>query len=86
MKGKDLGKIVALIVLTKQKLHAIHVIIRASYINENYELAIRNLYQFLSSLVLQNGLRGTFRSFNPLTPMSDQDRISPYNINTISTR
>ena len=23
---------------------------------------------------------------NPLTPMSDQDRISPYNINTISTR
>ena len=24
--------------------------------------------------------------FNPLTPMSDQDRISPYNINTISTR
>ena len=24
--------------------------------------------------------------FNPLTPMSDQDRISPYSINTISTR
>ena len=24
--------------------------------------------------------------FHPLTPMSDQDRISPYNINTISTR
>ena len=24
--------------------------------------------------------------FNPLTPMSDQDRISPYNINTISIR
>ena len=23
---------------------------------------------------------------NPLTPMSDQERISPYNINTISTR
>ena len=23
---------------------------------------------------------------DPLTPMSDQDRISPYNINTISTR
>ena len=22
---------------------------------------------------------------NPLTPISDQDRISPYNINTIST-
>ena len=23
---------------------------------------------------------------HPLTPMSDQDRISPYNINTISSR
>ena len=23
---------------------------------------------------------------NPLTPMTDQDRISPYNINTISSR
>ena len=27
-----------------------------------------------------------FCFFNPLTFMSDQDRISPYNINTISTR
>ena len=25
-------------------------------------------------------------TLNPLTPMSDQERISPYNINTISTR
>ena len=25
-------------------------------------------------------------NINHLTPMSDQDRISPYNINTISTR
>ena len=25
-------------------------------------------------------------AFNPLTPMSDQDRTSPYNINTISSR
>ena len=25
-------------------------------------------------------------TLNPLTPMSDQDRISPHNINTISTR
>ena len=24
--------------------------------------------------------------FNPLTPMCDQDRISPYNINTILSR
>ena len=26
------------------------------------------------------------KSFNPLTPTSDQDRISPYNITTISSR
>ena len=26
------------------------------------------------------------QSVNPLTPMSDQDRFSPYNIHTISTR
>ena len=25
-------------------------------------------------------------SFNPLTPMGDQDRISPYNINALSIR
>ena len=25
------------------------------------------------------------RSFNPLTPISDRDRISPYNINKISS-
>ena len=25
-------------------------------------------------------------TLSPITPMSDQDRISPYNINTISTR
>ena len=24
--------------------------------------------------------------FSPLTPMSEQDRVSPYNINTMSTR
>ena len=27
-----------------------------------------------------------FKHFNPLAPMSDQDRISPYNIDTISTK
>ena len=28
----------------------------------------------------------TLLLINPLTPMSDQEGISPYNINTISTR
>ena len=28
----------------------------------------------------------TYNSLNPLTPMSDQDIISPYNINALSTR
>ena len=30
-------------------------------------------------------MSGPKRSINPVTPMSDQDRISPYDINTIST-
>ena len=30
------------------------------------------------------GRKCTWSRFNPLTPMSDQDRISSYNINTIS--
>ena len=38
------------------------------------------------SATLSLGLIQVFCFFNPLTSMSDQDRISPYNINTISTR
>ena len=34
-------------------------------------------------LIIREGRSSTL---NPLTPMNDQDRISPYNINTISTR
>ena len=30
--------------------------------------------------------RQTLQMINPLTPTSDQDRISPYNVNTISIR
>ena len=29
---------------------------------------------------------GHHEEFNPLTPMSDQDRISPYNIKIISSK
>ena len=35
----------------------------------------------LAVVVLQDNL-----GINPFTPTSDQDRISPYNINTISSR
>ena len=43
------------------------------------------LFEFLRpSLASYNLVIG--KLFNPLTPISDQDRISPYNINTISTR
>ena len=31
-------------------------------------------------------LSSFFSQLNPFTPTSDQDRISPYNINTISSR
>ena len=30
--------------------------------------------------------QGSFPHFNPLTPMSDQDRISPYNIDTVTSK
>ena len=39
--------------------------------------------------VLQTGIRrsvSTLLHINPSTPTSDQDRISPYNNNTISSR
>ena len=49
------------------------------------ELLKSNLPQ--STPIFSNSLQPTcIRSVNPLTPMSDQDRISPYNINTISSR
>ena len=34
----------------------------------------------------ETGSRRQSLKFKPLTPMSDQDRISPYDINTISSR
>ena len=39
---------------------------------------------YLQNFRLNTWVRCLF--FNPLTPMGDQDRISPYNINTISIR
>ena len=33
-----------------------------------------------------DGKKTFWNVLNPLTPMSDQERISPYNINTMSTR
>ena len=40
---------------------------------------------FDSRLYLDHVIQLLFR-LNPLTPMFDQDRISPYNINTVSSR
>ena len=34
----------------------------------------------------ENKARKTYYMINPLTLISDQDRISPYNINAISNR
>ena len=42
-------------------------------------LVIRRYLQFMYR-------KATVIQLNPLTPMSDQDRISPYNINTTSSR
>ena len=46
-----------------------------NYYNYNY-------YYFLMVFIWKQ----TIEKINPLTPMNDQDRISPYNINTISNR
>ena len=45
------------------------------------ELNEHNVHAFLKKFK-----NGTLSAFNPLTPMSDQDRISPYYIFTISSR
>ena len=45
--------------------------------------SLRNMY-FVR--LVTNVRQKKLSSLNSLTPMSDQDRISPYNINTISTR
>ena len=44
--------------------------------SEKNQVYTGNLKYFQQTLLL----------INPLTPMSDQEGISPYNINTISTR
>ena len=35
---------------------------------------------------VEKSMKNMYININPLAPMSDQDRISPYNINTISSR
>ena len=45
-----------------------------------YYFMLFNFHVYVEYLIWYNW------EVNPLTPMSDQDRISPYNINTISTR
>ena len=39
-----------------------------------------------STVLTKKGQIYEYAMVNPFTPMSDQDRISPYNINTISSR
>ena len=45
-------------------------------------LRLRDLRSGLAKIVHSENLE----NINPLKPMSDQDRISPYNINAISSR
>ena len=44
--------------------------------------------RFRGGIVRRNEMLVTHRNqiVNPFTPTSDQDRISPYNINTISSK
>ena len=47
-----------------------------------------DLYDSSHSIIntCASGEIGRMNVINPLTPISDQDRISPYNINTMLTR
>ena len=55
---------------------------------EEHCILIRNETVFLNVWAMKPSLGLIFHNdeFNPLTPTSDQDRISPYSINTMSTR
>ena len=44
-------------------------------------MSVYPLFQYFKRLILAEQAL-----IKPLTPMSDQDKISPYNISTISTR
>ena len=59
-----------------------------NFLNVNFLLVFYNsyLYNFTSSLSFQCYLQCFLQLINPFTPTSDQDRISPYNINTVSSR
>ena len=49
-------------------------------------ISIRNDQKLYSLTIITQLFEQMKCTVNPLTPMSDQDRISPYNVNTISTR
>ena len=55
-------------------------------LREAQSLHIYATLMFLVKVLVLTSFLLTLFSLNPLTPMYDQDRISPYNINTISTR
>ena len=63
-----------LITLRSQRVHSLFTI--SSFLVETF--IISNEKDVLEKKWLLD--------FNPLTPISDQDRISPYRINIISTR
>ena len=56
-------------------------------VTSTFEHCVLKQVLLIFKLVTSNFFRGNCCFlFNPLTPVSDQDRISPYNINTISNR
>ena len=56
-----------------------------SYLMKIQMLQIVSIFQTLINLFSLEST-GANRYLNPYTPMSDQDKISPYSINTISSR
>ena len=70
-----------------------------SVLNKNFDHSVRNIIVnkskhhskplsicFLLQYQCQINSHSCLRVVNPLNPMSDQDRISPYYINTVSTK
>ena len=93
IQGRGLFQGYTVFTFSKILLHVIYLFLQTSTM-------IVNFYRFEDTFTVEGNRHFCFEfiiisplllcqakySFNPLTPMSDQDRISPLHINTISTR
>ena len=62
----------------------VRVRVELSYFKWLRFVLVLNEHHYMTMVVAEVSL--DMPVVNPLTPMSDQDKISPYNINTVLTR